>query len=334
MNPTRWSCPGKVFLLGEYAVLAGLPAWLITLGPRFWLEARPRREGDPEELPLGVAPESPAGRLLLSAIQREPTLSASLPRLEFDDPFAGAGGFGASTAQYALLSSALSSLRKPQKDSSEPLASAFRFYRELYADAPIPPSGADLAAQWIGGVTRFEPQGPTEMTAERETRGGRLWSRLWIFSATQQAGRKAATHVHLQDLGRKKSDPIAMARTRLAPLLARVPDILERQDGVALGALLTDYAETLRSEGLEIPATTEDRQFALEFDGILGVKGTGALQADALVVAIDPERLRMEEFLSAMERRGLRFLGCADLDEAGLRAEKPVESNSSGESQG
>src|SRR5688500_3763546 len=55
------TCPGKVFLLGEYSVLAGGDALVLAVGPRFKLALG---EGfDP-------APQSPAGRLLSYAIAR------------------------------------------------------------------------------------------------------------------------------------------------------------------------------------------------------------------------------------------------------------------------
>ena len=51
---------------------------------------------------------------------------------------------------------------------------------------------------------------------------------------------------------------------------------------------MNDYGDTLRNAGLEIPETTEDRKAIMKLAGVLGVKGTGAMQADGLVVLLDP----------------------------------------------
>ena len=51
---------------------------------------------------------------------------------------------------------------------------------------------------------------------------------------------------------------------------------------------MNEYGDALRGAGLEIPETTEDRHAIGKLAGVLGVKGTGAMQADGLVVLLDP----------------------------------------------
>src|SRR4051794_32388337 len=86
----RYSCAGKVFILGEYSVLTGRPALVAAVPPRFSLEVR-----TPSSLFHG---ESPVAQLQAWAKK------ASLPDLpfQFGDPWGGAGGFGFSTAQFAM----------------------------------------------------------------------------------------------------------------------------------------------------------------------------------------------------------------------------------------
>ena len=92
MEQHSFSSPGKVFLLGEYAVLDGSEAILAAIGPRF--ELLEVDDSDSETF----AGESPMG--LLCRFARR--LGANEFSWKFSDPHAGAGGFGASTAQFIL----------------------------------------------------------------------------------------------------------------------------------------------------------------------------------------------------------------------------------------
>src|SRR4051812_47804624 len=101
------SSPGKVFILGEYAVLEGRPAVIASVGPRFRMKLD--REGARGPAPHPQSPVSRlmdwAGRAGIPGIQDLEDLS-----LDFEDPFDGAGGFGSSTAQFALAYRVLSEL--------------------------------------------------------------------------------------------------------------------------------------------------------------------------------------------------------------------------------
>src|SRR4051794_11791453 len=85
-----YSIAGKVFILGEYAVLGGLPALVGTVSPRFKMFLSQTQDF--------IHPDSPLGRLQSWAKKM------GLPDLgfRFEDPFEGRGGFGASTAQFAM----------------------------------------------------------------------------------------------------------------------------------------------------------------------------------------------------------------------------------------
>lgn len=320
-SPKIWSIPGKVFLLGEYAVLGGGPAWIATVGPRFWLEGAESAGQSLSSFGVDVrvfAPESPAGRLLSLALVR----GAERPQACFDDPFRGSGGFGASTAQFALLYRFLAETNPGHFDAGG--LSCWRTYRELMgaqasasaSASPIPPSGADLAAQIAGGVCRFDPERPV---CERQSTEFQ-WSNFLIFSAAWQAGRKAATHTHLAELGKRDVGVAEFAR-ELSPILEQADESIASGDLLGMGRILEAYGDTLAGLGLEITRTREDREAIRRLPGVLGVKGAGALQADAVIVLIDPARADVPNLVALIEHRGLRFVGTADASEPGLRSE-------------
>src|SRR5262245_22216155 len=120
---THLSAPGKAFILGEYAVLGGLPAVIAAVPPRFQLRAG-------ESTGHGFHAESPAGRLL----EYTSAKGVAIPPLEFGDPLKGAGGFGASTAQFALVYLALAEKAGWAKD----WRSAWILYRELTRTETVP----------------------------------------------------------------------------------------------------------------------------------------------------------------------------------------------------
>lgn len=281
--------PGKVFLLGEYAVLGGLPALVATVGPRFRMSAV---ESDEEK--QSFHPRSPIARLTDWAKKTE---SLELG-FRFEDPWREAGGFGASTAQFALAYRFYAETLG-WDDSWE---KAWKLYRELCSGGPtLGPSGADLATQWSGGVQLFEPA-CEERSAPRCRRADLVGSSLLIFSAAAQPGRKVPTHEHLADLS--DSATFASLLKKLEPRVKSGIAAATSGDVAKFGAELSAYADTLASCGLEIRATREDREAISDLPGVLGAKGTGALQADALVVLMSPGH-GPEGVIELAQKRGL-----------------------------
>ncbi|MCM2276517.1 MAG: hypothetical protein NDJ89_00380 [Oligoflexia bacterium] len=296
-----YSIAGKVFVLGEYAVLGGGPAVIAAIGPRFRAKVDARAPD-----PFGTTasferfhPMSPVARLLdWAGDLRAPRLE-----LDFEDPFEGSGGFGGSTAEFALAYRALAGFERWDGGWER----AWRLYRELTIGAARtgrPPSGADLVAQWEGGVVLFE-DGLGSPRAESLWKCFD-WESFLVFSAAGQEGRKVATHEHLAALEDQEAFAALMAALRI-PLAQGIVAIREN-DPVRLGEALGDYAEALRAAGLEIAATTEDRRALSALPGVLGVKGAGALQADALVVLLQPECPHRESVIEEAKARNLALV--------------------------
>ena len=176
--------------------------------------------------------------------------------------------------------------------------SVWSLYRELTASGAgsYPPSGTDLVAQWQGGVVYFDP---------RQKRCQDLYAFLnnpafLVFSATSQAGRKVATHDHLAQLQSADFD-------RLGSIVEKAYEAILEQNTAELGSLLTQYAEVLHEQGLEIPAAYEDRIALQKIPGVLGVKGTGALLADGMIILVkDTETAKAA--IEAAQARGLTLV--------------------------
>lgn len=323
------SVPGKTFLLGEYAVLGGGPAYVATLGPRFVLRSDAGAGSGARDSARAVIslrdlhPQSPAGRLL--AVAEGQGLKVDL-RWAIEDPYAGQGGFGASTAQFALAYGTLA------REAGWELSAlgARRVYRELMAGDRLPPSGADLVAQWSGGMVRFDPS-----RGEIASRFDSLdWSKLWIFSAAGQAGRKVPTHEHLARIaqGRAVGRETALGSgffddellADLTAILARAELALGSRDAKAFGALMSEYARALAAKGLELEAARADREAMSALAGVLGVKGTGALLADAVIVLMDadasPEDARRMSQVAADRGLGLIAAGLGQSAQSGWQS--------------
>jgi hypothetical protein len=262
---------GKVFVLGEYAVLGGLPALVAGVAPRFVGSlCEMAAEGD------DYHPDSPVGRLLRWALENR-GVSYSF---RFEDPYRS-GGFGASTAQFAIAYATGAERLGLSRD----WLSVWRFYRDLTVSDGIAPSGADLVAQLRGGVTLFDP---TSLTCA-DLWAGFDWSRLLVFVPDAQPDRKVATHAHLKALsdGRETAWRARLFSRLKRPLMKGL-DAIARRNVRALGQALNDYAEVLADSGLEIQRTLEDRRSLANLPGVCGVKGAGALQADVVLALIAP----------------------------------------------
>ncbi|MEO7241344.1 MAG: hypothetical protein ABIW85_00420 [Variovorax sp.] len=278
-------------ILGEYAVLAGGAAIVAAMAPRFGavpLEGKP-----------GWHASSPAGKLERWATAK----GLDVPAFRLNDPWNGAGGFGGSTAEFVLLYHALAE----QTKWSLSAVGAHRMYRELTAGDPVPPSGADLVAQWSGGVVRFDP-----VPGSIEPRGAVFdWRKLLVFSATHQPGRKVATHEHLAVLadhgfdGSAEPPLVAVLRAILADFDQALS--LSNTDDQVVGAALTRYAQVLSKAGFESPEASEDRRALCEIPGVLGAKGCGAMLTDAVIVLATDAPARADAVRLATAR-GLRLV--------------------------
>lgn len=279
MQPIARECrvPAKTFLLGEYLALVGGPSVVLTFEPSFILRSTPGRALK------GIHPKSPAGMLLTdSPIEGE-----------WNDPFQGSGGFGASSAQF------LAAVGLKRGGLPSPPA-VMDLYQSLHQHSILPPSGADVLAQLVGGVALV---GRDPFLAESVQ-----WAipSLCVFSATAIPDRKTTTHNHLDDLAKrgfpdKFSDVLhdLMANLRIGVEATRTKDL----KGLALS--MNQTAELLKRAGLETPETTTLRNEVKNLRSVLGVKGSGAMQSDALVVLAEPES-DLEPIVKKVETHGLR----------------------------
>jgi hypothetical protein len=299
--PTVSDIAGKIFLLGEYGVLAGGPAIVAAVGPRFEF----RQGGDESGSLPGLHGDSPAARLLRDLGRSG---EAAHAHYGFKDPHFGAGGFGASTAQFALVHEWLLPGR--------PVQDFWSRYQRLHAGETVPPSGADLHAQVQGGIQLWRGKGRGQALGLNPERN----FDICVLAAGHQQGRKVATHAHLprlQQIAAGKASWLA----ELTSLVERAAQAINARTGEALAHVLTRAGDLYRREGLEIEATSRDCAALGVLPHVLAIKGAGAMQADALVAVV--ERPGLQRFADACERRDLRFLGVLKDDEPGLRVFLP-----------
>lgn len=259
------SIPGKVFLMGEYAALEGAPVLLTTVSPRFSLT--------PSNESLAFHPESPAGKLRSSFAGA------------FSDPYFGRGGFGASTAQFALLSYT--------QGMRDPVA-VWEKYRALTA-ADGNPSGADLIAQWSGGTVVWDRRKKSIRKLEIPSH-----FRFLLFSASHLEGRKTKTHEHLKSLA-----PADLSKLEY-PLLSAI-EAFETGSLHEFALAMHTYAEVLSKMGLEHPDACADRKALVRVPGVISVKGCGARLSDAVLVLLSRDA-DSRAVIRAAEDRGLRFV--------------------------
>ena len=286
-------------------MLTGLPALVATVEPRFQMKVS---EAESWSSSLACWPEqAPIARLM-----RWAQLQGCAPlAFEFVDPLLGAGGLGASTAQFAMAYHAITH-RLPEEGAGAFQSSAprrwsevLRVYRELMRDEPIVPSGADLVAQWQGGVSFFDPsQGFVQD----------VWALLGtlpflIFSTTTQASRKVPTHEHLRELADRgilsSGSPLMQS---LRNHLMQAMNALEERDYRTFAQAFSNYGNTLGQYDLETQATREDKKVLSHLPHVLAVKGAGALQSDVILVLMEPGAPHHDQVIETAQARGLKLI--------------------------
>lgn len=282
---TSFSAPGKTFLAGEYLALDGGMALLAMTEPRFELRVQPG-EGSREGLPA----LSPAGKLM----SRKNAFSRM--DLRFVDPHEGAGGWGASTAQYLTVYAAIEG---PKVFDEMQLLADYR--SDAWDGQGVPPSGADLIGQLHGGFTFFEK------------RTGMLSSEPWPFETLDgyllKTGVKLATHEHLAKLKALKTDDLAAAMRDIRGAWIE-SDPQKFAEGVA------EYGRRLQAHGLVAESTLSLLHDLLWLDGVKAAKGCGAMGADVIFVVL--EKTSRRSFEHWLEQNEMTAIAIGDRLSGGL----------------
>jgi len=286
----RLSVPSKSFFLGEYLALVGGRTLLAATLPRFELQVIPGSGAA-----RGVAPTSPAGRLIAA----HSGIFGAVD-LEFTDPHAGAGGWGASAAQFLMCYAALERMGANAAHAPPPAIDVERIL-SAYVDVAwdgrgYSPSGADIIAQLEGGIVEFAKTGWV------------LRKHAWPFDDLEffflPTGNKVATHEHLRDLGPIDGTVFsAHAGAACAALLSR--DSARFVEGIC------GYAAELERQALVHPDTLSILRRLDALPGVLARKGCGALGADVVVVIV--RAASADAIVSAIAREFASPVGRAQL---------------------
>lgn len=258
----RMSAPSKTFLTGDYAVMMGGAALLLSTLPRFEFLAEKTDAGEPRI--SGIPEGSPAHTWLK---QREPLLNGWA--LEFLDPHEKRGGFGASGAQFLFVHAFTTSLQFANRAPKIELRDLFHDYQVCARGSG---SGADILSQFAGGVARVST---SEIRAEKLS-----WPYPDLGFAVVRTGVKTATHLHLATL----------EKTMLSDLRGPAEDCARSfgvDDERIFAAKVNDYGKRLVNLGLQAPRTLELLSSFQAQSWCLAAKGCGALGADTIVLLFE-----------------------------------------------
>ena len=308
-KPLLFSVPAKTFLLGEYGVLWGGSALLINTWPRFFLTLSFTSPTSSTSLASsafsssffleGIPENSPTRQLL----KKEKFLPPA--KGFFHHPHQGRGGWGASSAEFALFSAAMVSLKSM---SSLDLSSLLEDYQKLFqkkGQGPAP-SGADFLSQLKGGIVFCHPK-------EKK-----LENLSWPFPEADLAllatGHSLPTHEHLSSLS---SPP---PPEKLSHLQKQIPLARKAMEEVNLKAFvksLHTYGQLLKECGWVLGATQDSLQELIRMPGVLAAKGCGSMGAEVILVLFLKEKASL--LIPELHKKSLQVMTYTeDLCQQGL----------------
>ena len=282
----NFKVPSKTFLVGEYAVLKGGPALVLNTQPLFSFNVTKSSESDCK----GIHPLSPAGKWLRSRAVYFKGL-----KTHFQDPWQERGGFGASSAQFLFVHALTSILQGdfPFIDGERYLEKLLSDFFSLYdGEVGAKPSGVDLVAQFLGGVSLIEK----EREKSRLTNWPFEYKNFLLF----KTGHKIKSHEHLKNLKSKDLDPIVEQARKCVFLFEKI-------EWSAFVESIKHYQYLLSKNQWTYDKTTNLLNDIRAWPEVEAVKGCGAQGADTIVLLCDDSvsgSLKVK-----CEALGLEFVG-------------------------
>lgn len=254
--------PSKTFLLGEYSVLHGGVALIISTQPYFHFTAT-RNASD--QIPWHL--NSPAGQWckISDVLLREWKITAT-------DPHSGQGGFGFSGAQF-VFSHALTTYLQAGRLKDNP-ADVWQDFRACDKSGG---SGGDVVAQTLGGITCFQMD-PFQANIVK-------WPFDDVALFILRTGEKQETHAHLERLRTMVVD-----FANLKSIAQASVDAFVRQDEERFLMGVGEFQSALVTNGLQSETTTELLQRLRDINGYIVGKGCGAMGADTVAVFVRSEQ--------------------------------------------
>ncbi len=267
--------PGKIFLIGEYAVVEGGPSVLLPVRPGYRFET-------------GIAephPDSPYGRYLGEF---------NPPVAERIVPVSGGPGPGLGSSTAELIAGA-----RAREGSRFQEGGLLKWYKERFPRA----SGSDLLVQaQAGGTAGVLFSISKTVQASSFEPSPAIRDRLLFFRVPPL--RKLATHLDL-----KKPRP----RIDLEKTGGWTADFIRGlstggDDGLSA---IGPFASYLSSLEMETPEARESRIALGSCEGVLAVKGCGAGLHDVFLVVMKSKPVRgdFERLEKTASGLGLSFLG-------------------------
>lgn len=277
---------GKIVLLGEHAVVYGMPA--IAAGISLGATAR-ATPSDVSSLRIAER-EAHAGdgsELMAALEQTCRTLGAGPRRVDVDVTVPLGSGLGGSAAIGVAVSRALLSTLGEPETAARVLSGANAWERVFHGN----PSGVDAAAAYAGGCIWFtKASGPEPLFVD-------LPLNLAICLAGPPASTKQMVE-SVQRLGERRPDLLGKSLAGIESLVKNAKLCIQAGDLTGLGQLM-NYNQMLLS-GLFLSTPEIERACAVAREaGALGAKLTGAGGGGAVIALCEGSAAPIESALRA-----------------------------------
>lgn len=288
----------KTFLVGEYCVTCGGSAIVLCTPPSFLLKV-----GKSPEMVKNIKKSSPAFAFY--------KLYKNVFRglfINFYDPHRRAGGFGASSAQFAMLYKLREKLKgNIQKDEYLSKEYTAKFLEEYHSitqhmrtgyrqtsapNALIKPSGADCLAQLHNSNIYFN-------SSTNEVEKLKYWPFNDIDFVIIRTGQKLPTYKHLCEL---PPDLIKNNLVQLSSIVEEVRHAWKDADSGTFAEGIRNFGRALQDLELVSPRTQQILAEIRKIKGVVSAKGCGAMGADTILVIFEEgSREKVLQELDAIE---------------------------------